>query len=140
MENSVRGSCLCGGVRYEFTGKVFLFNHCHCVECRKSHGAAFASNLHVFPAQFRWLAGESLVSRFESSPGVRRSFCSKCGGNVAIVLEDQVVIPAASVDDPIEARPVVHFFAGEKVAWLDLADGIPAFETWPPPNFGGEKK
>jgi ADP-ribosyl-[dinitrogen reductase] hydrolase len=138
MENSVRGSCLCGGVRWEFSGPVFLFNHCHCRECRKSHGAAFASNLHIKTEQFRWLDGESRVSRFESSPGCRRSFCSVCGGNVAIVLDDQVVIPAASLDDPIEARPQLHFFAGEKVDWIDIADDIPAFKTWPPADFGRE--
>jgi hypothetical protein len=139
MESAVHGSCLCGGVRWAFAGKVFLFNHCHCVQCRKAHGAAFASNLHVRPEQFRWLAGESLVSRFESSPGTRRSFCSVCGSNVAIVLDDQVVIPAASVDDLVDARPMVHLFAGEKVPWLEIADGVPAFRTWPP-GLGGEKR
>jgi hypothetical protein len=132
------GSCLCGGVRYAYTGKPFLFNHCHCVQCRKSHGAAFASNLHLLPEQFRWLAGEELVTRYESSPGVRRSFCRTCGGNVAIVLPDQVVIPAASVDGPVDVRPMLHLFAGEKVEWLDIADGIPAFKTWPP-GYGGDK-
>jgi hypothetical protein len=138
MENAVHGSCLCGGVRWRHEGKAFLFNHCHCVQCRKAHGAAFASNLHVRPEQFRWLAGEAQVARYESSPGVRRSFCSVCGGNVAIVLADQVVIPAATVDDPIDDRPIVHLFAGEKVPWIEIADGIPAFETWPPGR-GGAK-
>jgi hypothetical protein len=138
MEQPIRGSFLCGGVRWQFTGPVFLFNHCHCRECRKSHGAAFASNLHLKPEQFRWLAGESLVHRYESSPGVRRSFCSTCGGNVAIVLADQVVIPAASLDDSLEAKPQMHFFAGEKVPWIDIADGIPAFKTWPT-GHGGDR-
>lgn len=140
MQDSVRGSCLCQGVRWEFAGEPFLFNHCHCRECRKSHGAAFASNLHLKPEQFRWLAGESLVARYESSPGVRRSFCSTCGGNVAIVLPDQVVIPAASVDDPFAARPQMHFFAGERVPWFEIADGVPAFERWPVPGEGGGKR
>ena len=138
-EPSYRGSCLCGGVRWEFSGKPFLFNHCHCRECRKSHGAAFASNLHVFPKQFRWLAGEERVSRFESSPGVRRSFCPLCGGNVAIVLPDQVVCPAGAMDDDCGAQPQVHFFAGEKLPWLELVDGIPAFKAWPP-GAGGDKR
>jgi hypothetical protein len=127
-----RGSCLCGGVRWEFEGKPFLFNHCHCRECRKSHGAAFASNLHIVPPQFRWLAGEDKVRRYESSPGVRRSFCSGCGGNVAIVLDDQVVLPAGSMDDDCGARPQVSFFAGEKPPWSEVDPGVPAFEKWPP--------
>jgi hypothetical protein len=140
MAGPIRGSCLCGGIRWQFEGDAFLFNHCHCVQCRKSHGAAFASNLHLRPRQFRWLGGEELVTRYESSPGVRRSFCGRCGGNVAIVLDDQVVIPAASLDDPLGARPQVHFFAGEKVPWLELADGVPAFQAWPPADFKGEPR
>jgi len=138
MAGPIRGSCLCGGVRYQFEGKAFLFNHCHCVQCRKSHGAAFASNLHLKPEQFQWLAGESLVSRYESSPGCKRSFCSVCGGNVAIVLHDQVVVPAASVDDPLDAKPQLTLFAGEKVDWVDVAADIPAFKTWPT-GYGGDK-
>lgn len=133
------GSCLCGRVRWEFSGKPFLFNHCHCVQCRKAGGAAFASNLHVYPAQFRWLAGEELVGRFESSPGVRRSFCATCGGNVAIVLHDQVVLPAGAMDDDCGAQPQLHFFAGEKLAWHEIADGLPAFKTWPPGRGGDQK-
>ena len=136
--SAIRGSCLCGGVRWEFEGRPFLFNHCHCVQCRKSHGAAFASNLHIKPEQFAWLAGESLVRRFESSPGVRRSFCGTCGGNVAIVLPDQVVVPAGSLDDALDARPQVQFFAGEKVAWIEPGTDVPAFAAWPPPDFQGE--
>ena len=135
-----RGSCLCGGVRWEFSGKPFLFNHCHCRECRKSHGAAFASNLHIRPPQFRWLAGEDRVQRFESSPGVRRSFCGTCGGNVAIVLDDQVVLPAGAMDDDCGATPQLHFFAGEKLAWLDIADGLPAFKRWPTAANRGDDK
>jgi hypothetical protein len=138
MEREVRGSCLRGGVRWLYEGKPFLFNHCHCVQCRKSHGAAFASNLHLRPSQFRWVTGEAQVARYESSPGVRRSFCAVCGGNVATVLDDQVVVPAATVDDPIDDRPVVQFFAAEKVPWLELDDGVPAFAGWPP-RPGGER-
>jgi hypothetical protein len=55
-----------------------------------------------------------------------------------VVLPDQVVIPAATVDDPIDDRPMLHLFTGEKVPWVELADGIPAFETWPPGR-GGAK-
>src|SRR5258706_678454 len=125
MESSVRGSCLCGGVRYEFDGKVFLFNHCHCVQCRKAHGASFASNLHIRPDQFRWLAGESQVARFESSPGVRRSFCSVCGGSVAIAPDEQGVISAAAPDDPIDPRPMLHLLRRVQVGLVRLRQRHP---------------
>jgi len=37
----LRGSCLCGGVRYEIAGPLSGALNCHCSMCRKAHGAAF---------------------------------------------------------------------------------------------------
>ena len=39
----VRGSCLCGGVKYEIIGPLMRSGHCHCSNCRKAQGAAFRS-------------------------------------------------------------------------------------------------
>src|SRR6516162_5594208 len=65
----VRGSCLCGGVKYEITGPLMRSGHCHCSNCRKAHGAAFRSRARVRVEDFRWMQGEELVRYFESSPG-----------------------------------------------------------------------
>ncbi|MGH8286041.1 MAG: GFA family protein, partial [Steroidobacteraceae bacterium] len=40
----IRGSCLCGGVRFEIDGPVGRASHCHCSMCRKAHGAAFGTD------------------------------------------------------------------------------------------------
>lgn len=39
------GSCLCGAVEYELTGEPFTHLVCHCVNCQKVTGTAFASNV-----------------------------------------------------------------------------------------------
>jgi len=65
----VRGSCLCGGVKYEIMGPLMRSGHCHCSNCRKAHGAAFRSRARVRVEDFRWMQGEELVRYFESSPG-----------------------------------------------------------------------
>ena len=52
----LRGSCLCGGVRYEITGRLSGALNCHCSTCRKAHGAAFRSRARVRAADFRWAA------------------------------------------------------------------------------------
>ncbi len=36
----VRGSCLCGAVRFEITGETTKIGMCHCSKCRKVSGAA----------------------------------------------------------------------------------------------------
>ncbi|MFT5696287.1 MAG: hypothetical protein ACI9QQ_002267, partial [Myxococcota bacterium] len=39
----IRGSCLCGSVRYEISGKLSPIQYCHAQRCRKASGAAFAT-------------------------------------------------------------------------------------------------
>ena len=56
----VRGSCLCGGVKYEISGPLMRSGHCHCSNCRKAHGAAFRSRARVHIEDFKWLQGEEL--------------------------------------------------------------------------------
>ena len=75
----IRGSCLCGAIRYEITGPLSAAIYCHCTQCRKATGSSFATNAAVDAKDFRFVAGEELLSHFESSPGQFRKFCSGCG-------------------------------------------------------------
>jgi len=74
---TIEGGCLCGGVRFEIDDARSL-TFCHCVNCRKLSGAAFASYVHVDTNRFRLLTGEGLLERFESAPGSFRNFCRRC--------------------------------------------------------------
>src|SRR5258708_14602906 len=74
----IKGGCACGGIRFEIDA-VRSMTHCHCTTCRKLTGASFATFAHVEKAKFRWLAGEELVTRYESAPGSFRAFCRICG-------------------------------------------------------------
>jgi hypothetical protein len=69
---ALRGSCLCGGVRFEIAGPLMRSSHCHCRQCQKGHGAPFRTRARVAAADFRFLAGEELVSFYESTPGTVR--------------------------------------------------------------------
>src|SRR5688572_1482003 len=57
MNNFVRGSCLCGGVRFEVRPPFIRANHCHCSRCRKHSGAAVCTQARVWREQFELLAG-----------------------------------------------------------------------------------
>src|SRR6516165_307823 len=39
----VRGSCLCGGVKYEITGPLMRSGHCHCSNCQSLTALLFAA-------------------------------------------------------------------------------------------------
>jgi hypothetical protein len=130
---SIKGSCACGGVRFEFD-KALSLTHCHCRHCRKLTGAAFASYVHVRAADFRYLTGEDLLATFESSPGSERLFCRDCGAlapSKAAYLET-VSIPAGLLDDDPGVRPRLHVFVGSKAPWWDIADDLPRHEKWVP--------
>ena len=132
----IRGSCLCGQITYQLDGGVELINNCHCARCRKAHGAAFGSFLHAASAGFRWISGEDLVQRYQSSPGNVRAFCRVCGSNMPVVEDGgEVNIPAGTLDDDPGVRPIVNIFAGSKAPWFDIEDSLPQFDEFPPMEF-----
>jgi hypothetical protein len=133
----IHGSCLCGQVRFALEGGARFINHCHCSMCRKMHGAAFGSFLHADGRQFRWLAGESKVVRYESSPGVYRAFCGNCGSSVPVLEEEgtEAIVPAGALDDDPGVRPVVHIHVASKAPWYEIADALPQFGDYPPQEF-----
>ncbi|HLK35213.1 MAG TPA: GFA family protein [Polyangiaceae bacterium] len=130
----IRGSCLCGGVRYEAEGPLTFMTRCHCVQCRKASGAEFATNANVSKATFRVVSGERLLGRFEWSPGNRRAFCSRCGSPLFKEYADRsdvVRLRLGCLDTDVPERPMAHLFVGEKPAWSEITDTLPQFEKRP---------
>lgn len=132
-EQSLFGGCQCGAVRYRVTGAEVASSLCHCGSCRRAHAApAVAWALYREP-QFE-LRGTA-PREYESSPGVRRSFCAHCGTPVcfrASYIPGLVDIPIGSLDNPAAIRPRAHAWFGRKLTWLELADAWPRHEGFPP--------
>jgi len=128
-----KGSCLCKGIRFEADRLLFL-GHCHCSMCRKAHGAAFATFAGAPAKSFRFLAGEDLIQRYESSPGNFRAFCRTCGSNIPVASADgrMVYIPAGLFDDDPGTRPAMHIFVGSKAPWWEIRDDLPQHAEYPP--------
>ena len=130
----IRGSCLCGGIRFEVDAARSL-THCHCNNCRKLSGAAFASYVHVDTDKFRFIAGEELIQRFESAPGSFRNFCRVCSSTVPgkAAYLTTVSIPAGLFDDDPGVRPRLHVFVSSKVPWLIPSLRVPrSTPPWQP--------
>jgi hypothetical protein len=143
---AVRGSCLCGGVKFEIDGPLLAPLNCHCSLCRRQHGAAFRSRVRVRAADFKWLQGEELVRYYESSPDFHRGFCGNCGSplvnrpgpnslNARAVpsAASELGIPLAILDNP-PVRPALHCFVGSKAPWFDITDDLPQYAEYPPPG------
>ena len=131
---TLNGSCLCGKIRYRINGPLHSVLNCHCSMCRKAHGAAFRTRAAVKTAEFEWLDGEALLTRYESSPGEHRSFCSRCGSNLVTTFDakpDWLGFPLGTLDDDPGVKPEFHVFVGSKAPWHEITDDLPQWEDVP---------
>lgn len=130
----ITGSCLCGQVRYELAGAIYLINNCHCSQCRKAHGAAYGSFLHANTTGFKWRSGEHLVKTYKAREQDDRCFCKHCGSSLPVIEQDEnnVIIPAGTLDTDPGEKPSINIFAGSKAAWFDITDTLPKFDEFPP--------
>ena len=129
----IRGSCLCGGVRFEITGPPLWLAYCHCSRCRKSGGVA---NLSIRAEHFRWVQGKELVVRYEPEPPYHlvRCFCRVCGAYLGEPDTNPVGFPiaASALDDDPGVRAVFHEWVSDMPAWYEILDDLPRFERDPP--------
>ena len=129
-----QGGCLCGGIRFQIQGKITNIVYCHCSQCRKVQGSAFATNGVVDLNEFVISQGKELMSGFESSPGKTKYFCRQCA---APIYSDNVELPGVvrvrlgTIESEITERPEAHIFVGSKANWHTICDDLPQFEEFP---------
>lgn len=131
---TLEGSCLCGGVRYEVRGPLEAMARCHCRECRKASGAEFATNASVAANDLHLISGQNLLREFESSPGQFRVFCGECGSPImkrVTAKPDTLRIRLGCLDSRLDQKPVIRVFLSEKQGFTEILDDIPSFDTVP---------
>lgn len=124
-----RGRCHCRSIEYEFEGKPKWVMHCHCESCRRAVSSAVATYVGVNIDQFRYLKGDPSI--YESSPGVKRYFCPKCGSPMAYAgsrWPKEVHLFHGTLEDPGQWPPTGHAHIEEQVVWFDVHDDLPRFE------------
>lgn len=125
---ALRGGCSCGAVRYEADGDPFHLTLCHCSDCRRAAGAPAVAWFSVRADALRWTAGTPVS--WQSSEGVARSFCGRCGTPLTYRAErypDEVDVTTCSLDDAEQLPPQDHTFESRRLHWLQLADGLPRY-------------
>ena len=135
----VRGSCLCGDIRFVIDDSASVARHCHCVRCQRGRGAAHASNLVVDAQALRFTAGETLIREYKV-PEARfytQSFCGRCGSCMARVDTERpiAIIPLGCLDDAPPTTPREHIWVDSKATWHTIDDALPQYAKGPPPNW-----
>jgi hypothetical protein len=104
------GGCLCGAVRFVATGKPYRVGICHCLDCRKFHGALFHASA-VYPQDAVRIEGET-------RDYARRHFCPRCGSSVFSRTGDEIEVNLGSLDQPDQLRPTYELWTVRREAWL----------------------
>ena len=104
------GGCLCGNVRIIATGEPYRVGICHCLDCRKHHGALFHASA-IFPEDAVAIEGET---REYSG----RHFCPRCGSSVFGRSGDEVEVNLGALDAPNRFRPTYELWAVRRESWL----------------------
>jgi hypothetical protein len=102
--------------------------HCHCTYCRRAHGAPFVTWAGFASEQFAFDADSIQPTWYESSPGAKRGFCSRCG--TPLVFESkrwpgETHLSRALFTDPLDREPSAHVFYEAHVPWLQVNDDLP---------------
>ena len=128
----LEGGCLCSGVRFAIDGKLGPAGYCHCKQCQRASGSAFAANAPARTRYFRLLSGSELVCEYESSPGKFRAFCRRCGSPLYSRRDREPElrrIRLGTLDGDPGRRPLAHVFVGSKAPWYTIHDSLPQYEA-----------
>lgn len=134
----IEGRCECGQVRFQAEGPVTDYSHCYCSQCRRLHGAAFATFAGVKKAGFQYTSGADVVKTYASSHDHRRVFCSTCGSNILVALTgdpDMLYLAMGVVNGNPDLPEQYHIFTGSKAPWHEISGPGERFDAAPPDSF-----
>jgi hypothetical protein len=137
----LEGGCECGEVRYRLTGDPIFVNCCHCRQCQKLSGSAFALNAMIEAERVEVTAG---AERLDGIAGQAR--CPDCSvllwATHSMFGDNVLFVRIGTLDEGERLTPDAHFFVRSKHPWISVPEGVPAFDTLPgesdPPLFGAE--
>ncbi|MGH8596532.1 MAG: GFA family protein [Gammaproteobacteria bacterium] len=133
----IKGGCLCGAVRYQFSAAPLTTRACWCRFCQYI-GAGSATVNACFPSDALEVHGElrDYVSTADSGNKMHRRFCSKCGVHLFSAAESRphlVFARVGTLEDPELARPTATIWTAAAPSWACIDPSLPRIEGQPPP-------
>jgi hypothetical protein len=104
------GGCLCGRVRFTASGTPYRVGICHCMDCRKHHGALFHASA-IFSEDAVRVEGET--GQYNG-----RFFCPRCGSPVFGRSGDEVEVNLGSLDQTDQFQPTYELWTIRREGWL----------------------
>jgi hypothetical protein len=131
------GGCQCGAIRYEITGPPAVVYACHCTECQRQSGSAFAMAAVIPQQHFRITKGSAKMFARKTSPSKTMEcwFCPDCGTRLYHVPSGATYanrnIKPGTLDDRSWLVPTIHFWTRSAQEWVVLPEGATRYDTQP---------
>ena len=106
----ITGGCLCGKVRIVASGRPDRVGLCHCLDCRKHHGALFYAAA-IFPDHAVTITGDT-------RDYAGRHFCPQCGSSVFARTGEEIEVHLGSLDAPDQLVPDYESWTIRRESWL----------------------
>ena len=131
----IEGGCLCGKVRYAADAEPAFVGVCHCKNCQKGIGSAFATVV-ALPKAALSVEGnlKTFNDRGDSGKTLYRRFCPECGASVmdeAEAMPGVVMILSGTLDDTSWVKPTMEIFLDSAQPWVKLAGDQQRFAKMP---------
>jgi len=129
------GGCACGAVRYRLTSEPMFVHCCHCEDCQRQTGGAFAINALIETDRIEMLSGAPVAISMPTDSG-RPHDIYRCEACATALWSDYGRRPpmrfvrATTLDDRRALAPDVHIFTRSKLPWVGLPPQVPAFEVY----------
>ena len=126
----IKGSCLCGKVKFEISGEPSSLSYCHCSRCRKAAGV-FSAVLIGKADDLQVTSGQEQIAKVLPGPEWKfeRCFCKECGTSLGdMATGDIYVIAASALDDDPGILPTLHIHTGSKPDWYQIDDDLKKLE------------
>lgn len=114
------GGCLCGDIRFSARAEPNRVGICHCLDCRKHHGAVFFAAA-IFPQHAVTIIGQTQHFR-------ERHFCPRCGSSVFARSGDEIEVHLGALDDPNQFTPAYENWTIRRETWLPQFAGMKHYE------------
>lgn len=127
----LKGSCLCGKVTFTYDGTIEEIALCHCSQCRRAQGGAFATNSPLDNNKLTF-GGTSFIKEFKATGDKVRAFCSNCGSPVYSAkasLPDIKRIRLGSIETDFICENQYHIYTDSKASWHHITDSYQQFKN-----------
>jgi hypothetical protein len=136
MPTPFSGGCLCGAVRYVSSAEPVFSINCHCRDCQRTTGTAYAPVMAVPKEAVKITQGEPKYYTAQSDSGetVSRGFCPECGSGLFSKLSaspEVLGLKAASLDDPSWFRPAIDIYTDSAQPWDAMNPDLPKVPKMP---------